>query len=264
MDNPRNSHNLNTLNNSNNSNNFNILTIDVEDYFQVENFKGIIKFSDWESYESRVESNTHKLLDMLDEAKIKATFFVLGWLAERYPHMVKEIHSRGHEIASHSYAHQRVYNQTKDEFRADLKKSKAILEDIVGEKVIGYRAPTYSITEDSLWALDILREEGFQYDSSFFPFRFQKDGLANDKLYPHKIYPATQEIPNLLGAGFRSARGEIGFERGDLSAELHNHTQHIWELPVSTIKMLGCSVPFSGGGYFRLCPYGIVRRGMRT
>lgn len=204
----------------------NILTIDVEDYFQVENFKKEIKFSDWSTYESRVEANTEKVLGILSEKDIKATFFVLGWIAERYPELIKKIHEDGHEVANHGYAHQLIYDQAQEEFREDLKKSKKILEDIIGEKVMGYRAPSFSITHKSTWALDILMEEGFAYDSSLFPIYHDLGGLPDAKRYPNKM---------------------------------HNHKHEIIEIPMSTVKVAGNNVPFSGGGYFRLLPYGLIR-----
>ena len=174
----------------------NLLTIDVEDYFQVENFKKVINFSDWEKYEIRVVKNTEKLLGILDDKNAKATFFVLGWIAERLPGLVKKIHQAGHEVASHSYAHNMVYTQTPDEFRQDLRRAKGILEDIIKEPVLGYRAPTYSITKESIWALDILMEEGFKYDSSFFPARRAKGGLPEAERYPHRVYNHQDYILN--------------------------------------------------------------------
>lgn len=209
----------------------NALTIDVEDYFQVENFKKYIKFSDWEQYESRVVKNTQKLLEILKFADVRATFFVLGWIGERFPELIKKIHQDGHEIASHGYAHQLVDTQTPEEFRADLRKAKAILEDIIQEPVLGYRAPSFSITKNSLWALDILMEEGFQYDSSLFPVYRDKGGLPDARRYPHKIY---------------------------------NHQVYLWEFPISTIKFFNQNVPFSGGGYFRLLPYGFVKSAVKA
>lgn len=204
----------------------NILTIDVEDYFQVENFKEVIKFSDWDRYEIRVEQNTKKILDILEKAGIKATFFVLGWIAARCPELVKKIHQDGHEVASHGYGHQLVYTQTPDEFRADLRKAKVILEEIIREPVYGYRAPTYSITKKSLWAFDILMEEGFRYDSSIFPAQREKGGMSGAERYPYTI---------------------------------SNHQKNLWELPISMIRVLNKNVPFSGGGYFRLLPYNFIR-----
>lgn len=209
----------------------NILTIDVEDYFQVENFAKTVKFSEWGRFESRVEVNTERLLSILTERGVRATFFVLGWIAERQKGLVKKIHSQGHEIASHGYAHRLVYEQSPDEFRSDLRKSRVILEDIIQKPVIGYRAPTYSITKRSLWALDILVEEGFKYDSSIFPIHHDKGGLPAANRYPHKI-------PTECGS--------------------------IMEFPISTIKLLGQNIPFSGGGYFRLLPYWFISSSIKA
>ncbi|MBE0596579.1 MAG: polysaccharide deacetylase family protein, partial [Desulfuromonadales bacterium] len=136
----------------------NALTIDVEDYFQVNAFAGVIRPSDWHGYPLRVEANTHRVLDLLDRHGVKATFFVLGWIAERLPRLVREIRGRGHEIASHGYGHQLVYTVGPEAFRQDVRRSKEILEEITGEAVRGYRAPSYSITGKSLWALKILVE----------------------------------------------------------------------------------------------------------
>lgn len=208
----------------------NILTIDVEDYFQVENFKKVIKFSDWDKYETRVVRNTEKILDILEKAGTKGTFFILGWVAERNPELVKRIHQNGHEVASHGYAHQTVYSQSEEEFRIDLKKSKSILESIIKTHVLGYRAPSYSITKKSEWALDVLREEGFKYDSSIFPIYHDHGGLPGANRYPYKIY---------------------------------NHQDYMWEFPISTMKMLKQNIPFSGGGYFRLLPYNFIKSAIK-
>ena len=204
----------------------NILTIDVEDYFQVENFKAIVKFSEWEKYDCRVVRNTGKILDILEKYGTEATFFVLGWLAERYPELIKRIHGAGHEIASHGYAHNLIYEQSQEDFRADLRRSKTILENIIKCRVVGYRAPSYSITKKSLWALDVLMEEGFEYDSSLFPIYHDLGGLPEAKRYPNRI---------------------------------HNHEHEIIEIPLATVKVAGKNIPFSGGGYFRLLPYGFIR-----
>jgi polysaccharide deacetylase family protein (PEP-CTERM system associated) len=208
----------------------NLFTVDVEEHFQVNNLSKAVKRSDWQSHESRVLVNTRRVLSLLDRTKIKGTFFVLGWIAERFPQLVKEIQTSGHEVASHGFLHKRICEQTPDEFRVDVRRSKEILESITGECVYGYRAPTYSITKQTRWALDILIEEGFIYDSSIFPFRYQRSGLAKDKRYPHIV------------------------NRKDKS---------IWELPISGLSVFGTNIPFSGGGYFRLCPLSIVKKGIR-
>ncbi|MFH1305793.1 MAG: XrtA system polysaccharide deacetylase, partial [Candidatus Omnitrophota bacterium] len=204
----------------------NILTIDVEDYFQVENFKKVVAFSDWGKYENRVERNTGKVLEILADAGVRGTFFVLGWTAEKFPGVVRRIHEAGHEIASHGYAHDPVFTLTPDSFRDDVVKSKKILEDITREPVLGYRAPTFSLTEKSLWALDVLVEEGFMYDSSVLPVCRRTRGLAGAERYPYKI---------------RNGEGVL------------------WEFPVSTVRVFGRNLAFAGGGYFRLYPYPFVK-----
>ncbi len=203
----------------------NVLTIDVEDYFQVENFKKVINFSDWGKYENRVVKNTEQILKILEDAGVKATFFVLGWTAEKFPDLVRCVHKEGHEVASHGYAHCPIFTQTPELFRQDLVKSKKILEEIIKEPILGYRAPTFSLTERSLWALDILIEEGFRYDSSVLPARHKDRGLPGAERYPHKI-------------------GDNGL---------------LWEIPISTVKVFNRNLSFSGGGYFRLYPYGVIR-----
>ena len=147
----------------------NALTFDIEDYYQVEAFKEFIPFEEWPQYPSRVVANTKKIVNILDEYDVKATFFMLGWIAERFPDMVKQLSDDGHEIATHGYAHEMVYKQSRTAFEEDLVKSIEILERLSGQKVIGYRAPTYSIIEESLWAVDILIRHHLLYDSSIFP-----------------------------------------------------------------------------------------------
>lgn len=204
----------------------NILTIDVEDYFQVENFKQAVKFSDWDNYELRVEANTDKILSMLEKAGARATFFVLGWIANKCPGIVKKIKAGGHEIASHGFAHGLIYQQTPDVFREDLLRSKQILEDIVQQPVIGYRAPTYSLTKDCRWALDILLEEGFQYDSSIFPLRRQRGGIV--------------DAPRFINQHQLNGKA-------------------LMEVPITTNRVLGQNISVAGGGYFRLFPLSLIR-----
>lgn len=205
----------------------NILSIDVEDYFHVAALAKNIPVDDWENRECRVEQNTHKLLDMFDQAGVKATHFVLGWVADRYPNLIKEIDERGHEVACHGYSHQLVYNQTPEVFREETKRSKDLLENIICKPVRGYRAASYSITRKSLWALDILVEAGFKYDSSIFPVRHDNYGIPGFPTEPHML-----ETPS----GARLA-----------------------EYPLSTYKLLGQTLPVAGGGYFRLYPYWLSR-----
>ncbi len=199
----------------------NYLSFDIEDWFQVENFKFCVSPKDWDKYELRVVENTNKILTLLSTHDTKATFFVLGWIAKNCPALVREIHRQGHEIASHGFGHELVYNQTPEEFEADVRLSKELLEGIIHTEIIGYRAPCFSITQDSLWAFDILKKVGFRYDSSVFPTSF------------HDRY---------------------GFEgMGNFSKKFNNG---LLEIPISTFRLSDqLQLPLGGGGYFRLFPY---------
>lgn len=208
----------------------NALTVDVEDYFHVSAFAKNINQRDWDNHPLRVENNTQRLLDLFDEYEVKATFFVLGWVAERKPSLIKEIALRGHEVACHGYSHQLVYNQSPDVFRDETLRSKHLLEDIVQAPVRGYRAASYSITNRSLWALDILAEAGFDYDSSIFPVRHDRYGIPDAPELPHRL-----ETPN---------------------------GNSLIEFPLSTAKLLSHRIPVAGGGYFRLYPYVLTRMGL--
>jgi len=255
----------------------NILTIDLEDYFQVHAFSDVIKFDDWDKFECRIERNTDRLLKILDDVaqnltfktqnsklndsvpspqhSLKATFFVLGWIAERYPGLVRRIQKEGHEIACHGYAHKLIYTQSKEEFRQDIRKSKAILEDITGSEVIGYRAPSYSITNKSQWAFEVLVEEGFKYDSSIFPIRHDFYGMPDARRFPFVIsLNGNQNVEVLI----------LNYEfNKTLNSKLNiPNSQFIIEFPISTVKVFGQNVPISGGGYFRLLPYSIIRRAL--
>ena len=209
----------------------NALTVDVEDYFQVSAFAKSIKHDEWDSHSLRVEKNTQRLLDLFDEAQVKATFFVLGWVADRVPQLVKEIADRGHEVASHGYSHQLIYNQTPEVFREETIRSKKLLEDLSQQPVHGYRAASYSITRKSLWALDILAEAGFVYDSSIFPIRHDRYGI-----------PDAEDAPHIL-----TTPG--------------GHS--LIEFPLSTAKIFNHKFPVAGGGYFRLYPYALTKAGLR-
>jgi polysaccharide deacetylase family protein (PEP-CTERM system associated) len=209
---------------------YNALTIDVEDYFMVSAFSDVIKFEDWHKYESRVEKNTYRILDLLNESGVKATFFILGWVGENYPEMVGDIHSMGHEIACHGYNHRLIYDLSPDEFREDIRRSKDILEDIAGEPVVGFRAASYSIVKGTLWALDILIEEGFLYDSSIFPIHHDRYGLPDSDRFPHVI---------------RRDGGSI------------------LEFPPSTCRILRLNIPVAGGGYLRLSPSWILKTAVK-
>ncbi|MCT4593974.1 MAG: DUF3473 domain-containing protein [Anaeromicrobium sp.] len=207
----------------------NFFTVDVEDWFQVENLKEVILVDDWEKNKLRVKNSTNRILKLLDKTNTKATFFILGWIAERVPDLVLEIYKRGHEVASHGYGHQLVYNLSKQEFTNDLKKSKDILENIINDRIYGYRAPSFSITE---WSLDVLKEEGFLYDSSMF----------------------------LVSGHDRYSKLNINLNGGGAIKELDNG---IKEICISTNSVLGKKLPWGGGGYFRLIPYGIFKRGFK-
>jgi polysaccharide deacetylase family protein (PEP-CTERM system associated) len=209
----------------------NALTVDVEDYFHVSAFAGAIDSSEWDGHPLRVEQNTRRLLELFDFNQVKATFFVLGWVAERLPGLISEIAGRGHEVACHGYSHQLVYNQSPELFRRETVQSKQLLEDITGAAVRGYRAASYSITERSRWALDILAEAGFVYDSSIFPVHHDRYGM-----------PGTPEHPyNMTTDNGRS----------------------LVEFPLSTARVFGYRLPVAGGGYFRLYPYALTRAGLR-
>jgi polysaccharide deacetylase family protein (PEP-CTERM system associated) len=221
----------------------NALTVDVEDYFQVSGFESVIPRSRWEHYPRRVARNTHRLLDIFGQYGVRATFFVLGWVADREPSLVREIAAAGHELASHGYRHRLVYSQSPDEFREDIRRSKACIEAIAGCAVTGYRAPSFSVTARSLWALDILMEEGFRWDSSIFPLHHDRYGIPSAPRRPFWIPYGTAE-------------------RGDI-ASWPRHSDHagaaldgaILEVPASTLRIAGVNLPVGGGGYFRLLPY---------
>jgi polysaccharide deacetylase family protein (PEP-CTERM system associated) len=270
----------------------NILTIDIEDYFQVYAFSNVIKFEDWDKFECRIERNTDRILGILNEAsqnsklkpqnskldhsithslsnsltqKVQATFFVLGWIAERYPGLVKRIQKEGHEIACHGYVHKLIYNQSKEEFRNDIRKAKAILEDITGDVVVGYRAPSYSITDKSKWAFDVLLEEGFKYDSSIFPIRHDYYGIPNAPRFPFIIFlNETQNVEFLvLNFELNTTQNSKLNINNSITHSLINSNSLI-EFPLSTVKILGQNFPISGGGYFRLFPYPLIRKGLKS
>lgn len=200
----------------------NAMSVDVEDYFHANALSSVAPRDEWERFPSRVEANTNRLLDLFASAGVKATWFVLGWAAERHPAMVRRIVGEGHELASHGYWRRLVFSQSPDEFREDVRRSKRLLEDLGGVAVAGYRAPTFSIVERSLWALDVLVEEGYSYDASIFPIRHDTYGIPDAPRHPHAI---------TRGAGT------------------------IYEVPSSTTRIGSTNLPVAGGGYFRLLPY---------
>ncbi len=208
----------------------NALTIDVEDYFQVSAFDRTVPRDSWDRLPSRVERNTQRLLDVLSEQGVMATFFVLGWVADRFPGLVAAIAGRGHEIASHGYGHELVYTLTPDAFRADVRRAKRSLEAACGCTVEGYRAPSFSITRASAWALDVLVEEGYRYDASVFPIHHDRYGVPES---PRHAYALTRPGGSLV------------------------------EFPASTTRLASMNLPVAGGGYFRLLPYAWTRWGIR-
>lgn len=205
----------------------NALTVDVEDYFHVSAFAHQIHPSTWGEIPLRVQHNTQRLLELFDEYEVKATFFVLGWVAERCPELVRSIAERGHEVACHGYSHELIYRQTEETFREETARAKAILEDHYQYPVLGYRAASYSITKKSFWALDVLAELGFRYDSSIFPVRHDRYGIPDSPRWPYRI---------------TTTRG------GDLV-----------EFPPATLSLMRYRLPVGGGGYFRLYPYAFTR-----
>ncbi len=196
----------------------NAMTVDVEDYFHVSAFEKQFSRSDWDTIPHRVEHNTYRLLDLFDSHKCKSTFFILGAVGEKYPQLLRDIHQRGHEVASHGYAHRRATTQTPEVFKSDVERSKKHLEDTIGAAVIGYRAPSFSIDESNEWAFEVLTELGFLYSSSTYPVK-------------HDLY-GTPHWPR-----FKYKRPE-----------------GITEIPVPTLKLAGKQLPIGGGGYFRLYP----------
>jgi polysaccharide deacetylase family protein (PEP-CTERM system associated) len=209
----------------------NAFSVDVEDYFQVGAFEKAIPRDAWDRLEPRVERNTRRLLDLCARHEVQGTFFVLGWVAERWPQLVRDIRAAGHELATHGQDHRRVTTLTPREFREDVRRSKRTIEDAAGVEVIGYRAPSYSIVRETLWAMDVLIEEGFRYDSSIFPIHHDRYGIPDFPRFPGPV-------------------------RGGNGTALH-------EVPISTVRVAGFNLPFVGGGYLRHFPLPFIRWGMR-
>jgi polysaccharide deacetylase family protein (PEP-CTERM system associated) len=207
----------------------NAMTVDVEDYFHVSAFDTVVPRAAWESFDSRVADNTQRLLDLFAAARVRGTFFVLGWVAERFPSLVRRIAESGHEIASHGYHHQLLYLLTPRQFREDVRAAKTALEAAAGQRVFGYRAPSYSIIQSSLWALDVLIEEGHTYDASIFPIHHDRYGIPESPRHPHVM---------------RRPAGSL------------------LEVPGSTVRVGGVNLPIAGGGYFRLLPYAWTKWGI--
>ncbi|WP_123068762.1 MULTISPECIES: XrtA system polysaccharide deacetylase [Massilia] len=203
----------------------NAMTCDVEDYFQVSAFAPYIDRASWPTRECRVEANMERILALYERHGVRATFFTLGWIAERYPAMVRRIVAAGHELASHGYGHLRASDQSRAEFDNDIRSSKALLEDIGGQAVVGYRAPSFSIGHANLWALDALHEAGYRYSSSIYPIAHDHYGMPDAPRFA--FYP--------------------------------NGPDGLLEVPITTVKMAGRNLPAGGGGYFRLLPYALSR-----
>lgn len=203
----------------------NAMTVDVEDYFQVSAFEPYISRSEWDALPHRVEANTQRILDIFDAYRVKATFFTLGWVAERYPNLIRRIVEEGHELACHGYRHVRVTQQSPDQFREDIRVSKQILEDLAGREVVGYRAASYSIGAKNLWALEILQDEGFVYSSSIYPVKHDLYGMPDAPRFAYRPGNA----PGLL------------------------------EIPITTLRILDRNWPCGGGGFFRLYPYAVSK-----
>lgn len=207
----------------------NAMTVDVEDYFQVSAFDGIVSRARWDTLESRVARNTERVLEVFDRANVRATFFVLGWVADRFPALVRRVVEAGHEIASHGYHHQLLYMLTPRQFREDVRAAKRAIENASGQPVRGFRAPSYSIVESTMWALDVLIEEGHVYDASIFPIHHDRYGIPDAPRHTHVLR--------------RSAGSLI-------------------EVPASTVRVGSVNLPIAGGGYFRLFPYAWTRWGI--
>lgn len=206
----------------------NAMTVDVEDYFQVSAFEGHILKDQWEKMDCRVQKNTERILDLFEESGVTASFYVLGWIAERFPQLIRRIVESGHELASHGYSHVRVVEQTPHQFRQDITRTKGLLEDVGGTEVLGYRAASYSIGSDNLWALDVLEDAGYLYSSSIYPIKHDMYGMPEAPRFPFRLR-----------------------ENG------------ILEIPVTTVTIWNKKIPCGGGGYFRLFPYMFSRWAIR-
>ena len=205
---------------------------DVEDYFQAEALRGFFPRDTWAAQEDRAVANTERVLALLDETGARGTFFVLGWIAERHPDLVRRIAAAGHEVASHGTDHELITRQTPEEFREDARRARVLLQDLSGQEVIGYRAPSYTVVRDTRWALDILAELGYRYDSSIFPIRRRRYGIPGAPRWPHRL---------ALPSGRALA-----------------------EFPLPTVRALGVNLPATGGAYLRLLPYGFQLRALRS
>jgi polysaccharide deacetylase family protein (PEP-CTERM system associated) len=205
------------------------MTVDVEDYFHVSAFDGIVSRASWDGFDSRVTKNTNEMLEIFDRAGVRATFFVLGWVAARFPALVRRIADLGHEVASHGFHHQLLYMLTPAQFREDVRSARRAIEDASGQPVMGFRAPSYSVVESSLWAIDVLIEEGYAYDASIFPIHHDRYGIPDAPRHPY---------------------------------ELRRSAGSLLELPGSTVRVGRVNLPIAGGGYFRQLPYSWTKWGI--
>jgi len=208
----------------------NVISVDVEDYFHVEAFADVVERDRWGTYASRVEGNTRRLLELFAAQQVQATFFLMGWVAERFPSLTREIAAAGHELACHSYWHRLIYTLTPDEFREDTRRAKDVIEQTVGQPIHGYRAPTYSIVADSLWALAILAELAFTYDSSIFPIHHDRYGIPAAPRAPFRVLTSCGPLV---------------------------------EYPITTFRLRHHNLPVGGGGYLRLLPQWYTELGVR-
>ncbi len=209
----------------------NAMTVDVEDYYQVSAFEGVVDRARWNDHESRVVRNTRVVMDVLAARNVRGTFFTLGWVADRHPELLREIVARGHELASHGYEHRLLTSFTPETFRADLKRAAAAIESACGTRVRGFRAPSFSVGTGNLWVFDVLREEGYLFSSSVFPVRHDRYGIPDFPRHPVV----------LTGADGRT----------------------IWEFPMTTKRVFGRNLPVAGGGWMRLLPGAVMRRALR-
>ncbi len=208
----------------------NALSFDIEEYFHAEVFSGVVRREEWSALESRVARTTELLLELLDEAATAATFFVLGWVAERQRGLIRRIAEGGHELACHGYGHQMITRLSRSEFASDVERAKGLIEETAGVGVVGYRAPTFSVVRETLWSLDVLADQGFQYDSSIFPIVHDRYGIPDAPRFPHRrTTPSGAEMA---------------------------------EFPMSTVARGRWRIPVAGGGYFRLFPYAVTRRAL--
>ena len=207
----------------------NAMSCDVEDYFQVSAFEGHVARGDWDRLPGRLERNMDRVLGLMERHGVKTTFFTLGWVAERFPNIVRAIANGGHEVASHGYSHTRVQHQSQETFREDVTRTKKLLEDLCGQPVLGYRAPSYSIGRDTFWAIDELEKAGYLYSSSIYPIHHDLYGMPEAPRFPFR----------------------------------HRGGDGILEIPISTARILSMNWPSGGGGYFRLLPYWLFQRGIR-